>query len=63
MVQMNGGQDSRSGVRVGGKNDASAPAGTEPDVVLDCDLDLKNSSRKVWLVRFNAVYRLRSRRS
>mmetsp|Transcript_15666 Transcript_15666/g.44727 ORF Transcript_15666/g.44727 Transcript_15666/m.44727 type:complete len:312 (+) Transcript_15666:73-1008(+) len=48
---MSGGRDSRSDVRVGGKkNDESAP-GLETAVVLDCDLDLRNSSRKVWLVK------------
>jgi hypothetical protein len=52
---MSGGRDSRSDVRVGGKkNDESAP-GLETEVVLDCDLDLRNSSRKVWLVRSNVV--------
>lgn len=52
---MSGGRDSRSDVRVGGKkNDESAP-GLETAVVLDCDLDLRNSSRKVWLVRSNVV--------
>lgn len=56
-VEMSAGRDERSGPRGGGggKKDESAPAaGLEPDV-LDCDLDLKNSSRNVWLVRVNVI--------